>query len=675
MDYGHQYADKKISAVDRELKKTYRTAQKQLKEKLADFEKQFARKNKEKKKMLDAGEITQDEYRQWMTGQVFVRSRWQEQQRMINAVLLDHNRQAMNIVQNSTFDVFAENYNFNAYLAEQKMVGTFNLYNAEAVARLILGDPQLLPEWDIDKKKDYVWNQQKVNNILRQSIIQGKGIDEITQDLADGLATKNYNRMRLFARTAITEAENAGRQQQMNDAAEMGIEVKKMWIATHDNRTRDAHRELDGEIVPYDQPFHSALGDIQRPGDPTADPANVYNCRCTMQSIYPKYDQGTTREETIDGQSYEEWKKGKKKRGEVAKTGSVVQGKDITGTWERRKDQFDFEIRDVLNAQGFDGLPKVFSQEEFDKAVAESKFVAQRTYSAPDQETLDDYRKQLYDGEFYVECSTGGAQYGQGMYCASDYTGTLTDGIKAEMKHYIDLGERRFSGRTINEMPSETQEKWVSSVIKQKYGEEGLKNKDLRTVIESEVFSGKHGFDAVYDAHRAIRGKYNNFMEAVSEIRQMRSEAKANVETFTLTPDAKIITYDDAVKLRYGYETEFRTSKMTKFLNSLSEEEKYVAARETRTELNGLDPLEIIKKAKEYEKTHSEEEYSRIAEKAYKERDRINDEWWDYGRNLDEGAVAALHGYDAINAVGHGQSGSYTVILNRTKCIFLGGKK
>lgn len=341
MDYGHQYADKKISAVDRELKKTYRTAQKQLKEKLADFEKQFARKNKEKKKMLEAGEITQDEYRDWLTGQVFVRSRWQEQQRMINAVLLDHNRQAMNIVQNSTFDVFAENYNFNAYLAEMKMVGTFNLYNAEAVARLILGDPQLLPEWDIDKKKDYIWNQRKVNNILRQSIIQGKTIDEITEDLADGLSTGNYNRMRLFARTAITEAENAGRQQQMNDAAEMGIEVEKMWIATLDNRTRDAHRGLDGQTVPYNEPFHSSLGDIMRPGDPSAAPANVYNCRCCMQSIYPKYENENKRNPrraygeyetengekrrfsylTTDEEAYQEWKKGKKKDKRAEKAG------------------------------------------------------------------------------------------------------------------------------------------------------------------------------------------------------------------------------------------------------------------------------------------------------------------------------------------------------------------
>ena len=37
------------------------------------------------------------------------------------------------------------------------------------------------------------------------------------------------------------------------------------------------------------------------------------------------------------------------------------------------------------------------------------------------------------------------------------------------------------------------------------------------------------------------------------------------------------------------------------------------------------------------------------------------------------GVLAAEMGYDAINAVGHGKSGSYTVILNRTKVIFCEG--
>lgn len=33
-----------------------------------------------------------------------------------------------------------------------------------------------------------------------------------------------------------------------------------------------------------------------------------------------------------------------------------------------------------------------------------------------------------------------------------------------------------------------------------------------------------------------------------------------------------------------------------------------------------------------------------------------------------------MRGYDAINAEGHGESGSYTVILNRTKTVILDGR-
>ena len=319
-DYGHRYADKKISAVDRELKKTYRTAQRELKKKLADFNKRFEKKNREMQRELADGLITDQEYKDWLSGQVFVRSRWQKQIDMITSVLFDHNRQAVNIVNNSRFDVFAENYNYSAFLAEKKIAYSFNLYNAESVARLILEDPKLLPEYKIDQAKDYKWNQQRVNNIVWQGIIQGKSVEEITQDLVKGLSAKNENRMRLFARTAMTGAENAGRQQQMNEAAEMGIEVMKQWMATHDGKTRDAHRGLDGQKVPVNEPFHSSLGDIMFPGDPNASPRNTYNCRCTMRTIYMKYNNGENYGkdvDRIDGKSYEEWKKGKQKKGDV----------------------------------------------------------------------------------------------------------------------------------------------------------------------------------------------------------------------------------------------------------------------------------------------------------------------------------------------------------------------
>ena len=72
------------------------------------------------------------------------------------------------------------------------------------------------------------------------------------------------------------------------------------------------------EMQPYNKPFNSELGEIMFPSDPTAHPANVYNCRCRMLTIYPEYrdEQDDWREsEIIDGQTYEEWKKGKKPKG------------------------------------------------------------------------------------------------------------------------------------------------------------------------------------------------------------------------------------------------------------------------------------------------------------------------------------------------------------------------
>lgn len=107
-----------------------------------------------------------------------------------------------------------------------------------------------------------------------------------------------------------------------------------------------------------------------------------------------------------------------------------VTGGDITDSYDGPRN-----LQGVLHAQGFDGLPRVVSREEFDEAVKASGFVAQRTYSASSEEVLDAYRKALYDGEFYVECE-GGDYYGQGLYTVSDYTGNVTDEMADEIGKY-----------------------------------------------------------------------------------------------------------------------------------------------------------------------------------------------------------------------------------------------
>lgn len=322
-DYGSRHTNKKISEVDRSLRKTYRTAQKELEKKLADFNRKSEARDRAKRKQVEEGKISKQDYKDWLAGQVFIRKNWENKIAQVSAVMTDHNRQAMKLINEGRLDTFAENYNYEAFQTEKVISQeAFSLYSAEAVAKLMLEDPQLLPEWKIDEPKDYKWNQQKVNNIVTQGIIQGESIDEITKRLCEDLCTQNENRMRMFARTAMTGAESAGRQEQMHAATKAGILVHKVWEATKDSRTRDWHRALDGQEVPENEPFESDLGEIEYPGDPSADPANVYNCRCTLKSIYPEYEdreaaQKRYEEMEIDGQSYQEWKDHKKETGQV----------------------------------------------------------------------------------------------------------------------------------------------------------------------------------------------------------------------------------------------------------------------------------------------------------------------------------------------------------------------
>lgn len=121
---------------------------------------------------------------------------------------------------------------------------------------------------------------------------------------------------------------------------------------------------------------------------------------------------------------------------------NIAEGKDITGTWKRRPGMYDYEIEDIIGAQGFDGLPRVVSESEFERAVKDSKFIAQRVVGAPTQEVMDEYTKQLYYGKWYVDCSDGGATFGQGMYCAAGYKGKLGEEEKKMVSMYQKIRGR-----------------------------------------------------------------------------------------------------------------------------------------------------------------------------------------------------------------------------------------
>lgn len=326
-DYGSRITDKTVAKATAKIRKIYEQAEKELMKKLLSFRKRFAVKQQLMSKMLAAGEISKTDYESWMRGQVFIGKRWKGKLNQIVRLIGKTNRIAHDVIQKFRLYVFSENYNRYAYETEMQTGVSFDIYNEDAVEKLIKEDPKMLPEWRIDEEKDYIWNREKVENAITQGIIQGESVDQIADRLAKTLSSTNMSKMRMFARTAMTGAQNAGRQKQFEDAEARGIKIQKQWIATLDDRTRDTHQRLDGQTVPVSESFHvntkNGAEKIRYPGDPNADPALVYNCRCTMKSVFSvlgnqkgqrrayKVVNGIRQSYIVNGMTYLEWKKWK----------------------------------------------------------------------------------------------------------------------------------------------------------------------------------------------------------------------------------------------------------------------------------------------------------------------------------------------------------------------------
>lgn len=92
-----------------------------------------------------------------------------------------------------------------------------------------------------------------------------------------------------ISRTETLSALNMGRYQAIEQLIDTGKvrrqDVTLVWNAAKDLRTRDTHRVLDGESVPFGEAFTTMRGaSLRYPGDPRGGAAEVVNCRCNLQT-------------------------------------------------------------------------------------------------------------------------------------------------------------------------------------------------------------------------------------------------------------------------------------------------------------------------------------------------------------------------------------------------------
>ena len=326
-DLAHRKTDLKLEEIEKRLSDIYSRAEKELQKTIDDYFAKFAKRDAKQRALLEAGEITEQEYKQWRLAQMGRGERFKALQSRVAERYTEANETAVRYVNDATPGIYSLNRNYSAYTIE-KVAGNvgFDLWDEQTVKRLIVDNPEVMPYYPPEKALkrgiDLAYGKKQISASVTSSILQGKSIPRIAKDLQTRMPEMNKSSAIRTARTAVTGAQNAGRMDSYVAAEKIGIKLKREWVAVIDKRTRHAHAMLDGQKAEMGKPFKVDGEEIMFPGDTSAPGYLVYNCRCSLGAVIDGVDDSTAKRrvknpetgkyEIVSDMTYQEWEKIKK---------------------------------------------------------------------------------------------------------------------------------------------------------------------------------------------------------------------------------------------------------------------------------------------------------------------------------------------------------------------------
>lgn len=322
--------DGALEALERRINAMYGQAAKELQETIDDFFEHFAKQDEKMKNLIgtvqNGKEWTEQDYRQWRLNQMGRGARLEALRDKLARRMTDAKEVAIAYINDATPGIYSLNRNYTAYTIESVHPNAdFTLFDEQTVKRLIVEQPDVMPYYPealaVKRGIDLQFGKQQITASVTSSILQGRSIKQMVDDLQNRIATMSRVSAIRAARTAVTAAQNAGRMDSYAAADETwGIKSKKKWVATKDLRTRHDHGMADNQVVDYDQPFDVGGYKMMFPGDGSlgAPGHELYNCRCTVVNatdddleaedhMMRVKDPETGRYELAKKKSYQEW--------------------------------------------------------------------------------------------------------------------------------------------------------------------------------------------------------------------------------------------------------------------------------------------------------------------------------------------------------------------------------
>ena len=123
-----------------------------------------------------------------------------------------------------------------------------------------------------------------IEKAITRDLALGLSVDEIAINIGKIAAFAPGRAMRI-ARTESARAVNASTNQAFRQAYAEGIDLKKQWLSSRDDKVREAHRILDAQITDVDGVFRVEGEEAESIGDFGAASLDV-NCRCTILAVF-----------------------------------------------------------------------------------------------------------------------------------------------------------------------------------------------------------------------------------------------------------------------------------------------------------------------------------------------------------------------------------------------------
>lgn len=147
-----------------------------------------------------------------------------------------------------------------------------------------------------------------IRRTLIQGLTRGSSYPQMARDFKEFLERSASG----YVRVARTEGNRVAVQGQIDNyraAEDQGIALKRIWVASLDDRTRASHAKLDGKAADENGMFHTEVGLVGGPGM-SGVPEFDIQCRCRIRAevedMAPKWRR-VRDEGIVPYQTYTEW--------------------------------------------------------------------------------------------------------------------------------------------------------------------------------------------------------------------------------------------------------------------------------------------------------------------------------------------------------------------------------